>query len=461
LPFDPIIAAIRFGTGLSPLLPVPASADAMLAALAGPDLIAQDWPIVSFADARPAVADFRAANRARRDARAAGATAEAAAEAAYEALRADAGVLWLAQFGTSLTRTVVAPDGLRERLVAFWADHFTVRSRHVFATHLVTAYVEDAIRPHVAGRFADMLHAVVLHPMMLAYLDQSDSIGPNSPVGQRRDRGLNENLARELLELHTLGVGGPYGQDDVRQLAELLTGLGWNPDTGQMTYRADQAEPGAETVLGQTFPDAAQIETVQAALDALAAHPATAAHVAHKLAVHFVADDPDPALVAALETAFRDTGGDLLAVTAALLAAPAAWDPVAHKVKSPLAFVGSALRALAVPPQDIIQTDLRAARRRFINPLIVMGQPWETPGGPDGWPEAASDWITPQFMAGRIQWAMNVPETLRPDLPDPRDFVLTALGHGAPEAVVFAAGAAEDRALGIGVTLASAAFQRR
>jgi len=459
LPFDPIIAATRFGTGLSPVLPAPASVAAMLAALAGPDLMARAHPIAGFAAARPSVADFRAANRARRAAR--DTDQAAAVEAEYDALRADAGALWLAQFGTSLARAVMAPDGLRERLVTFWADHFTVRARNSFGSHLVTSYVEDAIRPHVTGRFATMLRAVTTHPMMLAYLDQSESIGPNSQIGQRRDRGLNENLAREVMELHTLGVGGPYTQADVRELAELLTGLGWDPDTGQMTYRANQAEPGAETVLGQTFSDQARIETVDAALDALAAHPATASHIARKLAVHFIADDPDPALVAVLDAAFRHSGGDLLAVTSALLDAPQSWAAPARKVKPPTGFVISALRALDVPVATIIQTDLREARRRFINPLTVMGQPWEDPGGPDGWPEAAADWITPQFMAGRIQWAMNAPERLLPDLPDPRDFVLTALGPGAPDPVVFAAGAAEDRALGIGVILASAAFQRR
>lgn len=459
LPFDPHLAAIRFGSGLSPRHAPPDSVSAMLAMLAGPDTMAATWPIPGFAAATPSIAGFRAVNRARRTAR--GTDQQPLVEAEYDALRQAAGALWLQNFGTTLARAVTAPDGLRERLVAFWADHFTVRARNSFGTHLVTTYVEEAVRPHVAGRFGAMLRAVATHPMMLAYLDQSDSIGPNSTVGQRRDRGLNENLARELMELHTLGVGGPYTQADVRELAELLTGLGWDPDTGRMVYRPQQAEPGAETVLGQTFPAEARIETVHAALDRLAAHPATAHHIARKLAVHFVADDPDPALIDALALAFRASDGDLLAVTQALLDAPQSWAPEAAKVKPPLAFLVSALRALDAAPAALVQTDLREARRRYINPLQVMGQPWEDPGGPDGWPEAAADWITPQFMAGRIQWAMNAPERLIPDLPDPRDFVLTALGPAAPPPVVFAATAAEDRALGIGVTLASAAFQRR
>jgi uncharacterized protein (DUF1800 family) len=187
-----------------------------------------------------------------------------------------------------------------------------------------------------------MLMAVATHPAMLLYLDQAQSVGPNSARGARRDRGLNENYARELMELHTLGVGAVYSQDDVRQLAELLTGLAVDPVAG-FVFDARRVEPGPERVLGRDYAGDG-IEAIRAVLADLAARPETARHLAHKLAVHFVADDPDPGLVTAMEAAFRDSGGDLVAVTAALLAHPAAWAEAAAKARQPFDFVVAALR---------------------------------------------------------------------------------------------------------------------
>ncbi len=457
MPFVPEIAAIRFGTGLSPVIAPPASAGDMIARLTGPDHIARDFPIPQFADATPTPGQFRALSRLRRDDDPA---ISAAAQEEHDRLTARANALRLATFGATLARWVHTADGLRERLVAFWANHFTVRSKSGQTAHLVTPFVEEAIRPNITGRFADLLAAVITHPMMLAYLDQTDSMGPNSDAAQRRDRGLNENLARELLELHTVGVDGPYDQDDVRQLAELLTGLGWDMDAGRTVYRPAYAEPGAETVLDTAYPARADLSTIRAALEGLAAHPATARFISVKLARHFIADDPPEALVDTLDAAFRDSGGDLLAVVTALLEHPLAWANPAAKVRMPFEYVAAGLRALAVPPAVLIETDVRESRRRFQIPLTVMGQPWEQAPGPDGWADEAAAWITPQFMAGRIEWAMRAPVALLPDLPDPRDFVAAALSP-VPDPVAFAAAAAEDRPTGIGVVLASAAFQRR
>lgn len=324
----------------------------------------------------------------------------------------------------------------------------------------MTPYVEEAIRPRVAGRFGDLLKAVVTHPMMLNYLDQSASVGPNSRAANGGRRGLNENLARELLELHTLGVGAAYGQDDVRQLAELLTGLSVGND-GVFGFDTRKAEPGAETVLGVTYGADATLYNVMAVLDNIAANPAVARHIAGKIAVHFVADTPDPTLVDALAATFNDSGGDLGAVYTVLLDHPAAWGAERAKVKPPVGYIVSALRALAVPPQTLIGLDRRAVVSLLDRPLRVMGQDWENPVGPDGWPENAADWVTPQGMAGRIDWALSVPEILRPNLPDPREFVRDALGDTAPDPVIFAAGAAETRAEGVAMVLSSPAFQRR
>jgi len=345
--------------------------------------------------------------------------------------------------------------------VLFWADHFTVVGKNNdndWAPY-VSSYVEDAIRPHVAGRFPDMLVAVTTHPMMLHYLDQDRSMGPESVAGQQRGKGLNENLARELLELHTLGVGGPYSQDDVRELAELLTGL--TLDGGAMVFRPRWAEPGPETVLGRIYPERPALEPIEAALNDLALHVTTAEHIARKLAVHFVADEPDPDLVAALRGAYMDSGGDLAEVTETLLSHPAAWAPERRKVRQPVEFLAASLRALGVGGEWITGREPKETDELFLAPMAEMGQPWQQAGGPNGWPEEAEAWVTPQGVAARINWAMTRPERLVAELPDPRVFVETALGPNVSEAVATAAHAAERPDEGVGLVLASAEFQRR
>jgi uncharacterized protein (DUF1800 family) len=458
MPFDPTLAAIRFGTGLSPRISPPSSTDQMLAMLTGPDTAAARWPVPAYDTVTPNRSQARDAGRLRRASY--GTPDEAAAEEAFQTQRRamfDAKWRFLAAVAA---RNIGTDDGFRERLTLFWADHFTVRARNAQGEHLVTPFVDTAIRPHVAGRFADMLQSVILHPEMLIYLDQTRSMGPNSEAAQRRDRGLNENLARELLELHTVGVDGPYTQTDVRELAELLTGLGWNIDRG-VHYRADHAEPGSETVLGTTYPDESRLSTIRAALDDLAIHPATAAHLCRKLAVHFTSDTPDPAFVTAMTDRYLATGGDLLAVTREMLDHPAAWSPDLTKAKPPFAFLTSAMRALGADPDALTALDQQGVRRLIGNPLNLMGQPWEDPAGPDGWPEEDTAWITPQGLAARIGWAMRMPRQNFDPLPDPRDFVQTALGTAAGDVTTFAASAAESRHEGVGVVLASVDFNRR
>ena len=427
----------------------------MLAALRGPDHAALTHPIPRDGEVTPPLTEIRELNRARREA-----DDQVAAEEAYQNARRAMQETHARMFRTTLARDVTTRDGLRERLVRFWADHFTLRARNGFTQHLVTPFVETAIRPHVTGRFADMLVAVTTHPMMIVYLDQTRSMGPNSTAALRQNRGLNENLAREVLELHTVGVDGPYDQTDVRELAELLAGITMHPDRG-FRYRADYAEPGPETVLGQTYGDGAELTVIEDALRGIAAHPATARHIAHKLAVHFVSDLPDTGLVDALAETFQATGGDLDLVTEVLLLHPAAWAPRRAKVKPPLDFISTSFRALSLTAPQLAGMTIQQTRRFLFNPLRTMGQPWETPPGPDGWPEAPQNWVTPQGMAARIEWALTVPLVMQEVLPDPRDFVKTALGHDPGDVAQFAAAAAEDRVVGIGVTLASAAFQRR
>ncbi len=459
MPFDPTLAAIRFGMGLSPNIAPPNSAGDMLARLSGPDDVAALVPIPTFATATPSSADFRTAIIAVNQAR--GTDGETAAEDAQAALREEARLAVAATITAECARATHTKDGFRERLTRFWSDHFTVRAVTGLTRHLVSPHVEEFIRPHVAGSFGDMLVAAVQSPMMVHYLDQQRSMGPNSRAARSNNRGLNENLARELLELHTLGVGGGYTQTDVRELAELLTGVTANAQRGGY-FRRQQAEPGPETVLGVTYGGTEEsIDHVIAALRDIAVHPNTAQHLARKLVVHFIAPDPDSALVDAMAQAYLDADGQLMPMYDVMLASDVAWVSQLQKVKQPFDFVASSMRALAVPLDVFQDATLQEVRRVIQRPLSVMGQVWQNPVGPDGWPEDEHSWVTPQGMAGRITWAMEAPRELIFDLPDPRDFVYHALGPAPPDAVIFAANAAETIKDGIGIVLASAAFQRR
>lgn len=306
------------------------------------------------------------------------------------------------------------------------------------------------------------MQAAILHPLMIHYLDQIRSIGPLSKRAKNggKGQGLNENLAREVMELHTLGVGAVYTQTDVTQLAELLTGVTYAKPM-QLKFRKDLAEPGPEVVLGKTYgAGEPSIRNVREVLRDLARHPATAAHLARKLAVHFVSDTPDPALVAALENQYLDTGGDLGALTQTMLTHPSAWDNAQSNVKMPFHFMGSALRAIGTDPRAIQAVEEKDTRKIFYKPLSDMGHIWEKPTGPDGLSEEDSAWVSPQGLAARLQWAITIPQLLTPELPDPRHFVQTALGRFSTPAVDFAANAAESRSDGVGLILASPAFQR-
>lgn len=451
--FTPHLAERRFGVGLSPRRRAPRSIDDMLARLSGRDAIARDHPIPDTQAIRPSFAELIALQQAR--------GGGDGAEARYQDGRRRMDAARREAFLAHLARGVETEDGFRERLTQFWADHFTVRAKRGLMRHYVTPYVEETIRPHVAGRFADMLKAAVKHPVMLLYLDQETSVGPNSPAARDR-RGLNENLAREVLELHTLGVDAPYSQRDVRQLAELFTGLSFGRVRG-FWFRPQFAEPGAEEVLGRSYGPEPSVAEIDRVLDDLARHPATARHLARKLAVHFIADDPPPGAVAAMAAAYTATDGNLMAVYEAMLRHPAAWrtPPERAKVMPPFAFMQAALRGLGVPGRTLARLDRPTVQRHFWQPMRQMGQDWERPPGPDGLSEAADAWITPQGMATRIEWAFSVPDVLMRRLPDPRRAVYDLLGEAATSPVVFAAGAAESREEGIGLILTSPAFQRR
>ncbi len=460
--FSAELAEKRFGCGLSPDIAPPGGVADMLAGVRGPDEMAQLYPIEDFVTFRARMVENAKNRKMMRKTR--GTEAFKIHKARRDAMNKQARFDMADWYLATLVRWTRTGAGFRERLAAFWGDHFTARGKQGLVRRATSPYVESAIRPHLNGRFEDMLIAAVTHPLMLMYLDQVFSVGPNSQLGQRKKRkrlGLNENMARELLELHTLGVGGAYGQEDVNALAELLTGLNFTPQDGTV-FQPNRAEPGAETVLGRSYGDEpATVAPIHAALCDLARHPDTARHIAWKLAVHFVADQPDPDLVAAMQRRYQETDGDLAQVYEAMLTHPAAWAAELMNVKPPFDFMASACRALAVAPENLLGLERNKQGFMLLAPMRLMGQVWQKPPGPDGWPEEDDAWITPQGLSARLRWAMVVPANLRRDLPDPRVFVGQALGADVPESVQFAAHAAERRMDGIGLILSAPAFQRR
>lgn len=445
------LVAFRFGYGLPLSEAAPLTPEAMLAALAGPDEMARRFAVVPYDWVHARVADLARNKEA--------AKSNPVLRAWLDALEAEMRATGLLALRATIARGIEATDSFRERLVAFWADHFTISAGGQTDAITPYAFVEDAIRPYVAGQFGDMLGAVVHHPGMLIYLDQTRSVGPKSRRGLRTGGGLNENLARELLELHTMGVGAAYSQDDVRQLALLLTGLTYDARRGY-AFDARMAEPGPETVLGKTY-DGKGETPIRAFLRDLALRPETAQHIARKLAVHFISDTPDAAMVTAMAEAWSRSGGLLSVVYGAMLNHPAAAAEPAVKARQPWDFLLAALRGLGLSGAEVMGWPEDQLRKLVIQPLRTMGQNWKSPPGPDGWPEELETWITPQGLAERISWAMRWPAQLVSPLPHPRDFALRVLGDRAAPATLWAVERAENLAEGVGIVLSSPEFNRR
>jgi uncharacterized protein (DUF1800 family) len=448
--FSPDIVSTRFGYGFPLPQDAPVTPEGMLAALAGPDRARQAWPLATLDVALPQIQHAIALRKAQKDA-----TDPLAYKAALNVL--DKQVIGAAR--VTVARALDSGDGLRERLVAFWANHFCTRAKDRTMAYLPVLMIEEAIRPNLTGSFADLLIAATTHPAMVLYLDQNTSYGPDSKRGKKTGKGLNENLAREVMELHSLGVAANYTQTDVRQMANLLTGLTFNADTGD-TFDPGRAEPGAETVLGKSY-GGDGMAPIRAVLTDLAARPDTATHIATKLARHFVADTPPPDLVAALRQAYLDGQGQLMPVYEALLSRPEVSDPALTKARWPQDYIVTGLRALGVTGADLPGLAEGPFRRTVIKALAGMGQPWLMPPGPNGFSEAAEDWINPPYLAARISWSMNVPNDVLGPLPEPVAILARALGDRASPALATAVSRAETKVEGLGLILASAELNRR
>jgi uncharacterized protein (DUF1800 family) len=353
-----------------------------------------------------------------------------------------------------------APAPFLERYVWFWSNHFTISVLKARMIFVAGGYEREAIRPNVLGKFEDLLIATVRHPAMLIYLDNAFSLGPDSPAGRFTGRGLNENHAREILELHTLGVDGGYTQNDVVELAKMLTG--WSiernaaPDepTG-FKYFQNRHQPGAKTLLGKSYGDAGEREGLDALRD-LARHPATARHIATKLARHFIADEPPPQAVARLERVFRASGGDLKAMAMALIDEPAAWQPMQAKMRTPIEFVVAAVRLLGGAQETLGDQQFTG----LAESLRIMGQVPFTAQSPKGWPDVASDWAGPAAIMERAQWAHALASRIQRK-PDPVTLSQEALGPLLSPTTREAVMRAADATQGLALLIASPEFQRR
>lgn len=349
----------------------------------------------------------------------------------------------------------VATDApLVERLVQFWSNHFSISAKKRNQIELLAGdYERTAIRPHVLGHFRDMLGAVVSHPAMLIYLDNQNSTGPNSPLGRDRQRGLNENLARELLELHTLGADGGYFQEDVTNVSRILTGWSTTPRGHErpqaFRFVERQHEPGTWTVLGRAFPDEGQAQG-EAVLDMLAAHSATARNVARRITRHFVAESPPPALVDKLEHVFRETDGDLAELARALVRSDEAWTQERVKLLPPYDFVIASLRATGVETPD----------RGLTRVLDKLGQPVWAPPSPEGWPDEDGAWALPDALLERIDWASTLAKRVPPG-PDASELAEAVLGPALDTHTRQMIARAESREQGLVLLLMSSQMQRR
>ncbi len=352
--------------------------------------------------------------------------------------------IFLAEAKARIDAACGAPIGFVERLVAFWSNHFCVSASKGQNVRITAgAFEREAIRPFVLGRFADMLQAVERHPAMQHYLDNAQSIGPNSRLGQNSKRGLNENLAREILELHTLGVNGGYTQTDVTEFARVLTG--WTVvgresklgEPGAFVFNANAHETGARDLLGRHYGQDGLAQG-EAVLADLAASPATARHLSEKFARAFVADSPPPGIVGRLTQVFQKTGGDLGAMARALLADKDVWTAPPTKLRDPWQMLVAACRALGLNHSD-----------RIVHAMTLLGMPLWTPDGPNGFSDGADAWLSPEGVKTRVEVASMLGR-LAKEAPSPRDLlekVLPGAAEPTREAVLRAESAPQAYAL--------------
>lgn len=372
-------------------------------------------------------------------------------------------------------------ESFRERLVHFWSNHFAVSVDKNVVRAIAGGLENEAIRPHLHGSFHDLLVAAEKHPAMILYLDNQASTGPNSDLARvlqrraNRERkvDINENLAREILELHTLGVSGGYTQADVTTFAKVLTGWsvggqgqglgqgvnalnagkqsrGEQGEPGTFLFRTALHEPGAQTLLGKRYAQDGEAQAL-AVLKGLSRHPSTAKFIATKLARHFISDEPPASAIQRIERAFLDSDGDLPTVHAAVVDCDEAWQATPAKYKTPHEFVISTLRALDTIPERPAQ---------ILAPFELLGQRPYSPGSPAGWADIAGQWDGPDALMKRVEWATQVGQRLRGSR-SPLTLAEQSLGSSLSNRTRMALQGAADATQGTVLWMMSPEFLRR
>jgi uncharacterized protein (DUF1800 family) len=460
----PEIAVLRFGLGARPGEIAAAASDPREWLRAQTRGAAPLAAAIALAPSDEIYAAVIAAREERKEAKRQG-EGDADIEAAAMALREAYQPHYRAQVLARVQSAAATERPFSERLVHFWGNHFAVSADKGAIHGLAGTLENEAIRPHVNGRFVDMLMAVEQHPAMIAFLDNQTSVGADSPAARlaayrqpKRRFGINENLAREILELHTLGVDGGYSQADVTSFAQIITG--WSigggegrfagGPAGQFYFRGELHEPGPKIFLYKRYAQEGRLQG-EAVLADLARHPSTARFIATKLARHFIADDPPAAAVERLTRAYLKSEGDLLKVYAALIDAPESWEPTQRKFKTPEDFVFSTLRALEVVPQK---------PEEVIRAFDFLGQRQYTPGSPAGWADTAGSWDGSDALMHRVLFAARIAERYEGGA-SPVEVASAALGGFARPETLTALRRATSAGQALALLLMSPEFQRR
>lgn len=503
--FSPTVAAVRYGYGLSPGQVLTRNRDDLLIQLADAPLRDSYFPIGGAFPARQRSLDIAA----RMTATSAKKNGGEEDRDGRRLIRQHAEQSFQRDSMARVMQAVFSPYGFYERLASFWTDHFSVNAHKALPMRLITPLYEiEAIRPHLAGPFRELLQAAVLHPAMLIYLDQNRSAGPDSVAAEKNKRGLNENLGRELLELHTLGAGSGYTQADVRSAALVLTGMTVD-DRNEMLFRPRMAQPGQIKVLGVSYGGRKRTaDDCLDMLDDLAARPETAVHICRKLAAHFIADEAPMEIVSAMVEEWKASNGHLLKVYAAMLGHPRAWADPGRKMKLPFDYIVSGLRAFGIdqknwqvrmsPGGDDVAgqistrdtnamqqggdqavaeksaTDMAGngeqsaklkpkqslARTLTLASLRRMGQPVWQPPSPAGFEEGVASWLSPSQMSERIRWARKSSSSLGGDI-SPKTFLEEALADLARDDTIRVVSQAPSRISAMTLALSSPEFNRR
>ena len=468
------IAVLRFGLGARPGDLAAAAAEPrawLMSQIRGPVPLAVNTVLTP---SDQVFAGFLAARDERQKVKQESAAANPDAKVAFNAVREAYQPHYRAQVLARAQSAALTTRPFAERLVHFWSNHFAVSADKGVVYGLAGTLENEAIRPHVAGRFVDLLTAVEQHPAMIAFLDNQYSVGADSTAARfasrvasrfgsdagkpKRQFGINENLAREILELHTLGVNGGYSQTDVTSFAQIITGWSIGGGKGRLAggtpgrfyFRDNLHEPGPKVFLGKTYTEQGQRQG-EAVLADLARRPETANFIATKLTRHFIADDPPPAAVDRVARAFLKSGGDLPQVYAALIESPESWDANARKFKTPEDFVFSTLRALNVSP---------AEPSEVIRTFDLLGQRQYTPGSPAGWPDTSKSWDGSDALMHRVLFASRVGAKYESGV-EPTQLAAASLGAYARPETLTALRRAATSGQAVALLLMSPEFQRR